>query len=103
MPAVLWSIDTLDWKTRDAQTTIQTVLEQAKDGDIILMHDLYETTADASEVLIPELVNRGFQQIPSTVKTGNFSLHTMTRYDIISLNSKHSIGGETYEARKDFK
>ena len=36
-------------------------------------------------------------------KTGNFSLHTMTRYDIISLNSKHSIGGETYEARKDFK
>ena len=36
------------------------------------------------------------------MKTGNFSLHTMTRYDIISLNSKHSIGGETYEARKDF-
>ena len=63
MPAVLWSIDTLDWKTRDAQTTIQTVLEQAKDGDIILMHDLYETTADASEVLIPELVNRGFQLV----------------------------------------
>ena len=59
-----WSIDTLDWKTRDAQTTIQTVLEQAKDGDIILMHDLYETTADASEVLIPEgLVNRGFQLV----------------------------------------
>lgn len=63
MPAVLWSIDTLDWKTRDAQNTIATVLDQVKDGDIILMHDIYDATADASEVLIPELVNRGFQLV----------------------------------------
>ncbi len=40
MPAILWSVDTLDWKTRDASQTIQTVLEKVKDGDIILMHDL---------------------------------------------------------------
>ena len=63
MPAVLWSIDTLDWKTKDPQTTIKTVLEQVKDGDIVLMHDLYEATADASDVLIPELVNRGYQLV----------------------------------------
>lgn len=63
MPAVMWSIDTLDWKTRDAQNTIQTVLDQVKDGDIILMHDLYEATADASDTIIPELVKRGFQLV----------------------------------------
>lgn len=63
MPAVLWSVDTLDWKTRDAQSTVNTVLEKVKDGDIILMHDLYEATAEASEILIPELVNRGFQLV----------------------------------------
>lgn len=63
MPAVMWSIDTLDWKTRDAQNTIQTVLDQVKDGDIVLMHDLYEATADASETIIPELVKRGFQLV----------------------------------------
>ncbi len=63
MPAVLWSIDTLDWKTRDAQNTVKTVLEQVKDGDIILMHDLYDATADASEILIPELVKRGYQLV----------------------------------------
>ena len=84
MPAVLWSIDTMDWKTRDAQTTIQTVLEQAKDGDIILMHDLYETTADASEVLIPELVNRGFQLVTvselASYRGGMLPGHTYSRF-----------------------
>ncbi|MDD3251236.1 MAG: polysaccharide deacetylase family protein [Lachnospiraceae bacterium] len=63
MPAVMWSIDTLDWKTRDTQNTIQTVLDQVQDGDIILMHDLYEATAAASQTLIPELVSRGYQLV----------------------------------------
>ncbi len=58
MPAILWSIDTLDWKTRNAQNTINVVLSQVKDGDIILMHDLYSTSADAAEVIIPELIAR---------------------------------------------
>lgn len=63
MPAILWSIDTLDWKTKDASATISAVLDNVKDGDIILMHDLYDATADASEVLIPELVKRGYQLV----------------------------------------
>ncbi len=63
MPAILWSVDTLDWKTRDAASTIQTVREQVKDGDIILMHDLYETTAEASLTIIEELTAQGFQLV----------------------------------------
>lgn len=63
MPAILWSIDTLDWKTRDASQTITNVLDHVKDGDIILMHDLYESTAEASETIIPELISRGFQLV----------------------------------------
>lgn len=63
VPAVMWSIDTLDWKTRNAQNTVNTVLDNVKDGDIILMHDLYGTTADAVEVLVPELISRGYQLV----------------------------------------
>ena len=63
MPAVLWSIDTLDWKTRDVQSTVTRVLEKVKDGDIILMHDLYDATGEASKILIPELINRGYQLV----------------------------------------
>lgn len=63
LPFILWSIDTLDWKTRDAQSTIDSVLSSVKDGDIILMHDLYEPTATAAETIIPELINRGFELV----------------------------------------
>lgn len=62
-PAIMWSIDTLDWKTRNAQSTINTVLSQIKDGDVVLMHDLYGATADAAAVLIPELKKRGYQLV----------------------------------------
>lgn len=63
LPAIMWSIDTLDWKTRNAQNTVNVVLGSVRDGDIILMHDLYETSADAAVVLIPELINRGYQLV----------------------------------------
>lgn len=62
-PAILWSIDTRDWKTRDAEKTVANVLENVKDGDIILMHDVYEPTAEAVEKLVPELVARGYQLV----------------------------------------
>ena len=35
----------------------------SKDGDIILMHDIYDATADAAVVLIPELTARGYQLV----------------------------------------
>lgn len=63
MSAVMWSIDTLDWKTRNPQKTISAVLDHVQDGDIILMHDLYGTTADAVGVIVPELAARGYQMV----------------------------------------
>lgn len=62
-PFILWSIDTLDWKTRNADATISAVLSKVKDGDIILMHDLYGPTADATERIVPALINMGFDLV----------------------------------------
>lgn len=62
-PLILWSIDTRDWQTRNADSTVYAVLNSVKDGDIILMHDIYDTTASAAERLIPELINRGYQLV----------------------------------------
>ena len=36
MPMILWNVDTLDWKTRNTQSTIDEVMRNLKDGDIIL-------------------------------------------------------------------
>jgi len=63
MPNILWNIDTLDWKTRNADSTVNAVLSKVKDGDIILMHELYGATATATERLVPELVARGYQLV----------------------------------------
>ena len=62
-PFILWSIDTLDWKTRDADKTVAEVLSKVKDGDIILMHDLYGPTAAATERIVPALINMGFDLV----------------------------------------
>lgn len=62
-PAILWSIDTRDWKTRNAEKTISNVLENVQDGDIILMHDVYDATAEAVEELVPELIAQGYQLV----------------------------------------
>lgn len=62
-PLILWSIDTLDWKTRNAASVYQSVMNHVKDGDIILMHDAYQSTADASKQIIPALVKRGYQLV----------------------------------------
>lgn len=63
MPIILWSIDTLDWKTKDASKTKAAVIGHVKDGDIVLMHELYSATADATESIVPKLVDQGFQLV----------------------------------------
>lgn len=63
MPIIMWSIDTEDWKTKDTEKTINTVLSKVKDGDIILMHDIHSSSVDAALRLIPELQKRGFQLV----------------------------------------
>lgn len=63
LPMILWSIDTLDWKYRNADTVYRSVINHVKDGDIILMHDLYSSTCTAVQKIVPELRKRGYQLV----------------------------------------
>ncbi len=62
-PIIMWNVDTLDWKTRDAAQTVQAVLGKVKDGDIVLMHELYGASGDAACTLIPALTAQGYQLV----------------------------------------
>ena len=62
-PLIHWSIDTLDWKTRNSSKTISSVLNNVRDGSIVLMHDIYSATRDAAVSLIPTLISRGYQLV----------------------------------------
>ena len=60
-PLMFWSVDTLDWELKDAGLIRDYVLNNIKDGDIVLMHDIYEATVQAAIELIPILQERGYQ------------------------------------------
>lgn len=63
MPLAMWSVDTRDWEQKDMAFVKNYVLNAAKDGEIILLHDIHETTVQAVLQVIPELVNRGYQLV----------------------------------------
>lgn len=57
-------INCSDWEPEvDAATRSQRILDQAKDGDVILMHDMKDNvqTVEALKTLIPELKARGYE------------------------------------------
>ena len=62
IPMMYWSIDTDDWKWRNVSKVLSEC-RNVKDGDIILMHDLYSSTAQAVKKLVPRLVNKGYQLV----------------------------------------
>ena len=60
LPIINWSIDTLDWKNRDADIIYQRIVDSAQDGDIVLMHDLRQCTLDGVVRAMETLEDRGF-------------------------------------------
>lgn len=75
LPLIQWCIDTEDWKYKDRQGSgrtqaqrnadmqkiISSVVDHATGGEIVLMHDLYDMTADAFEQIAAELHAEGFE------------------------------------------
>ena len=62
-PLILWSLDTLDWETQNVDSTVQNVMDNVSDGQIILMHDIFKESVDAAEVFIPQLLQEGYQLV----------------------------------------
>lgn len=65
--AILWSVDTEDWKNRDVAITTQRAIEGAKPGAIILFHDIRESTLQAMPGIVDQLQAQGYHLV--TVST----------------------------------
>ena len=57
---ILWNIDSKDWLLKDSEKIYNNVLKNACDGCIVLMHDIYPETLEATKKLIPELKSLGY-------------------------------------------
>ena len=61
MISVKWTIDTLDWKSKNVAEIIGKVMQQISDYDIILMHDYYETSVEAALQIVDRLQEEGYE------------------------------------------
>ncbi len=70
-----WSVDSDDWGNkyytgitdeeaqRRVDTIVENVMSQVKEGDIILMHDIYESTYDAVKIILQRLDEEGYEVV----------------------------------------
>ena len=56
-----WSLDPKDWATHDTGAIVSAVVEKAQDGDVILLHDMSDSSVTAALRIIDQLEARGFR------------------------------------------
>lgn len=59
-PIILWSIDPEDWGDKNANREVAHIVSEAKDGAIVLMHDIYPTSVEAALRVVDELHEQGY-------------------------------------------
>lgn len=61
---IQWDVDSLDWRDLSATDIAMRVINGAKNGSIILMHNNGLHTAEAVPIIIETLKNKGFKFVP---------------------------------------
>lgn len=61
MIPVLWDVDPKDWTTNNVSDIVRRVLEDTKNGDIILLHDYYRSSVQAALQIVDELQEQGYE------------------------------------------
>ena len=89
--AILWDADSGDWNSRDAEAIYNKVMSyDYDDGDVILFHDIYDTTADAIKKIVPTLIDKGYQLV--TVK----DMLQYSGIDVYSLKYYYNLNPSPY-------
>ena len=79
---ILWNADTNDWRYKDVDYLVEYILDNVIDGNIILMHDSYETSVEAVRKVLPTLYAKDIQVV---------SVSTLAK-----LKGKTMVDGEAY-------
>ena len=61
MLPVFWNVDSLDWKLQNTEKIVKRVVKDVKEGDIILMHDIFETSVQAAFQIIDTLEKENYE------------------------------------------
>ncbi len=61
MIPVLWDVDPKDWTTNSVSDVVRRVLEDTKNGDIILLHDYYRSSVQAALQIVDSFQKQGYE------------------------------------------
>lgn len=89
-PIILWNVDSEDWRYKsrsDEQTAeenidiiVEKIMSQVKDGDIILMHEIYRNSYEAACIVIDRLSAEGYEFVTVTELIGEGKLKAGETY-----------------------
>ena len=76
LSAIQWDVDSLDWKGLSASEITNRVMQKAKNGSIILMHNNADHVTDALRLSLDWLINKGYKvtSVGELIYTENFSI-----------------------------
>lgn len=63
LPFIMWSVDSRDWEVKNATSIQDNVFSHIEDGDIIIMHDGYTSTIEATEEILKRMSREGFEVV----------------------------------------
>lgn len=77
-----WSIDPKDWAIHDAKAIEKEVISHVRDGDVILLHDMSDSSVEAALKIVDELQEQGFRFVTSSelVQARNIALVPGKKY-----------------------
>lgn len=94
-PIILWSVDSRDWVYKDRSSDdiaaenidiiVENVVSQVKNGDIILMHEIYDNSYQAFSVIIELLYREGYRFVTVSELLGE-SIQSGIKYHSLVVN-----------------
>ncbi len=81
-----WSVDTRDWQSRNTEKVLETAFQSGaygiRDGAIVLMHDVYETTLNAAVQMMDRLIAEGYTivTVPELLAARNEVVYAGVQY-----------------------
>ena len=60
-PIILWSVDPEDWKDQNAERVAEHIISHARDGAIILLHDIFQTSVEGALKAADALMAQGYR------------------------------------------
>ena len=66
VPHIMWSVDSYDWKVRNTYKVYRNIMNQAHDGGIVLIHDLYSFSVNGAMQAMDELMAGDYEFVTVT-------------------------------------